>query len=204
MTDRREELRANLHWLSAKSQTFAESLMANPNQSPKVQHWIGELIKQAMAAQNAKSSQNVKSAPAATINLSGIIKMFDHAATHMQNPKMLIRIGDIDFLLNRGKANSRNPGTVYVAEPGDFNSRTRYGRIAPDGNFAPDDRIAPDLMQSIIAALLQINENPAKVAADYGKLTSHCCFCKISLTDPRSVEVGYGPICADHYGLPWG
>jgi len=26
----------------------------------------------------------------------------------------------------------------------------------------------------------------------------------VTLTDPRSVAVGYGPDCADNYGLPWG
>jgi hypothetical protein len=34
-----------------------------------------------------------------------------------------------------------------------------------------------------------------------------CMFCMRSLTDEedgRSVEVGYGPICANKYGLPWG
>jgi hypothetical protein len=25
-----------------------------------------------------------------------------------------------------------------------------------------------------------------------------------ALTDERSTEVGYGPVCAKHYGLPWG
>jgi len=24
------------------------------------------------------------------------------------------------------------------------------------------------------------------------------------LDDERSVSVGYGPVCAGHYGLPWG
>jgi len=24
------------------------------------------------------------------------------------------------------------------------------------------------------------------------------------LTDPRSVSMGYGPVCAENYGLPWG
>jgi hypothetical protein len=27
---------------------------------------------------------------------------------------------------------------------------------------------------------------------------------KIRLSDPRSTIVGYGRICADHFGLPWG
>jgi len=34
--------------------------------------------------------------------------------------------------------------------------------------------------------------------------TGNCCFCRRELTDKRSTEVGYGPICADHFSLPWG
>lgn len=44
-------------------------------------------------------------------------------------------------------------------------------------------------------------------AADLGHHTSHCCFCGIELSDEgegRSVEVGYGPVCARKNGLPWG
>jgi hypothetical protein len=29
-------------------------------------------------------------------------------------------------------------------------------------------------------------------------------FCSKKLTDERSIEVGYGRICAGHNGLPWG
>lgn len=47
----------------------------------------------------------------------------------------------------------------------------------------------------------------ADEAAALGHATHHCCFCGIELTDEgngRSVEVGYGPICAGKNGLPWG
>lgn len=41
-------------------------------------------------------------------------------------------------------------------------------------------------------------------AARFGKLYGICCFCSRTLTDERSIGVGYGPVCAEHYGLPWG
>ena len=31
-----------------------------------------------------------------------------------------------------------------------------------------------------------------------------CCFCNRALEDERSTAVGYGPICAGHFGLAWG
>jgi len=33
-------------------------------------------------------------------------------------------------------------------------------------------------------------------------IPSHCCFCGRQLLDAHSIEVGYGPICADKYMLP--
>ena len=44
----------------------------------------------------------------------------------------------------------------------------------------------------------------AEEAAEFGHTTGHCVFCCRELTDGRSTEVGYGPVCADKNGLPWG
>lgn len=44
----------------------------------------------------------------------------------------------------------------------------------------------------------------AEQAAQFGQLYGVCVFCGRALTDERSIEVGYGPDCADHHGLPWG
>lgn len=44
----------------------------------------------------------------------------------------------------------------------------------------------------------------ADEAAAFGHATGHCVFCARELTDDRSVEVGYGPVCAGKNNLPWG
>lgn len=44
----------------------------------------------------------------------------------------------------------------------------------------------------------------AEQATAFGALTGTCVFCSRKLTDERSIEVGYGPICAEREGLPWG
>lgn len=36
------------------------------------------------------------------------------------------------------------------------------------------------------------------------KVTSHCCVCGRTLTDPSSILSGIGPICADNAGIPHG
>jgi hypothetical protein len=47
----------------------------------------------------------------------------------------------------------------------------------------------------------------AEQAAAFGHQHERCVFCSTPLSDDgdgRSVQVGYGPVCADRYGLPWG
>lgn len=41
-------------------------------------------------------------------------------------------------------------------------------------------------------------------AAKFGHITGQCVFCARKLTDERSIAVGYGPVCAEREGLPWG
>lgn len=55
----------------------------------------------------------------------------------------------------------------------------------------------------ILACLVGIEKDPVKAAKLSGKQTNHCCFCSRELTDARSVIHGYGPICAEHWNLPW-
>lgn len=44
----------------------------------------------------------------------------------------------------------------------------------------------------------------AEDAAKFGSLYGRCVFCSQQLNDERSIVVGYGPVCAENHGLPWG
>jgi hypothetical protein len=46
--------------------------------------------------------------------------------------------------------------------------------------------------------------NPAAAGKAYGQRVGNCSFCSLPLEDGRSVHVGYGPVCAEKWGLPWG
>ena len=48
------------------------------------------------------------------------------------------------------------------------------------------------------------SEDLVRKLAVQGQEYNHCCFCGLELTNTSSVYHGYGPICAGHYGLPWG
>ena len=39
---------------------------------------------------------------------------------------------------------------------------------------------------------------------DWLVIDGNCSMCRKKLSDPRSMKVGYGEICADKWGFPWG
>ena len=51
--------------------------------------------------------------------------------------------------------------------------------------------------------ILEFCKNPDAATKLYGQRYSNCCFCGIELTNKASLQMGYGPICADNFGLPW-
>lgn len=53
------------------------------------------------------------------------------------------------------------------------------------------------------AELRALAADPVKHAHVYGARTGHCMFCGLTLTTAESVGSGYGPVCAEKWGLPW-
>ena len=74
------------------------------------------------------------------------------------------------------------------------------GKVTTNGNFA----FTPGCSERVINYIKNFSNDPVGIAAAYGRRTGNCCFCARRLTDERSVTVGYGPICANKFNLPWG
>lgn len=90
---------------------------------------------------------------------------------------------------------------INITGEGPYDTRPFYGSLGVDrGDFRPGAQFNEDVVQALAA----LEANPAGIASEYGRLTGNCCFCGLELSDARSVTVGYGPICADKFGLPWG
>lgn len=98
-----------------------------------------------------------------------------------------------EMLLSLAGVTSKYPGSVQVKIAGSW-----VGRIEPTGTVAGPLANRTDVLDT----LATIAADPAAAAKAYGALMCACSFCGKALTDAGSVEVGYGPICAKHYGLP--
>lgn len=96
---------------------------------------------------------------------------------------------------------TRSSPHVNLSNGNPVETWTGYGTLDLDsGRFRPSDRNLEGLLELLGA----FDRDPVHVAARYGRETGECCFCQRRLTDPRSVRVGYGPVCAVTHGLPWG
>lgn len=133
-------------------------------------------------------------APVFTLDGASIVALLTMASAHIKFPKVRFAgPNGRELLLSLASKTSKNPGAVYVKVGGDY-----AGLIAADGSLR--GRLTND--GALLALLTAIAAEPARLAREYGALTGHCSFCNLQLTDAGSVEVGYGPVCAKHYGLP--
>lgn len=141
------------------------------------------------------------SRPAPEAGFAAILSLFANAAAKLKYPKInffsLPGIGDLRI---QRAASGRNAGGLNLTDGRPFGANRFYGAITPTGEFRP----GRDVPAALRDFLTRLANDPATVAGEYGRGSGNCCFCSKDLTDPRSVGVGYGPICADHYGLPWG
>jgi hypothetical protein len=137
-------------------------------------------------------------------DMSGLLEIINRAKEHLQTPKIALKTKDGNpVLVYVAKKTSKYAGSVMISDGGPYGNSTWYGYITEDGKWVQYSKTKPEFA-SVESILKEFIKDPAKVAAEYGSLTGNCCFCRQGLTDSRSTEVGYGPVCADHYGLPWG
>lgn len=94
---------------------------------------------------------------------------------------------------------SKYAGQIMISDGGPFGAAMFFGRIQENGEFLPTQKAT----QPVIDLIKEFSADPEVVAANYGRLTGSCCFCKKTLDDDRSKAVGYGPICAKRFNLPW-
>ena len=116
---------------------------------------------------------------------------FLNRPTKLKRIKLTFKHNDGEVTIKKG-ANGR--AVFWVAKNG-----VLKGRIEATGEYKVKEADA-----SVSATLDGLEENPQAFTAENGKESGQCCFCSLPLTDERSVKVGYGKICAGHYGLPWG
>jgi hypothetical protein len=191
-------LDTNAQKLSPKDLIFATDLSTSVKTSrypasPKQLYWLRILASRCEKQDRKKVSIG---------SLSGIMALFNKASAHLKRPAVVLDSSDQTLRLTVAGAEARVPGSINVSSSGSYEDRTWFGRILSSGEFEASPRV--ETPESVITTLRRFSADPAGIASAHGRKTGQCCFCARPLTDGRSVSVGYGPICADRFGLPWG
>lgn len=219
-------LRSILHLVPQSSINFAKSLLRNGDKydlSDRQMYYVRKLYDDYKPKPVA---EYIPPVPVDNSYMLGhgtdkVLAMFKLAAMHLQKPKIRLYFGETDPIgafscrctmrVCPAASTSKYPGSLYLKP--DYSDYSKwYGRIEPDGRFIPGNLKLPEgkfdledgkqvSARTIILAFLV---DPIHISAQMGRLIGRCCYCNRHLEDERSTIKGYGPICAQHYGLPWG
>lgn len=183
-----------------KDRDFATSLVeqaARRGLTPRQWYWVGRLTAQAGSVARTR----------VVGDFSGVYALFQRAKSKLRNPKVRLQTEEsLPLQLYLAGERSKVPNVVNVTNgiPYGVEDSKWYGRVAPDGKWTPNTRIPEAELAPVAKLLKRLARDPEGVASEYGRLTGLCCFCYRPLADERSTAVGYGPQCAERYGLSWG
>lgn len=192
-----EEQPAAYEWLTTSTGNFAKSLLEG------VQKYGGLTEKQLAAvhriiARNAEqAAERERKAAQTKLDMGDLMHRFSLALqAGIKCPK--INIADLQFSM--APMSGKNAGCVYVKSKMDsYGERTYYGKVTAEGKFYGSRDLTDDIRETII----EVGADVVKAAKAHGAQHGNCCFCNRPLNTDESVSNGYGPICADTYGLPW-
>lgn len=121
----------------------------------------------------------------AVVDFSPIKAVMDTASANgLKYPMIRLQT----FTVSKAPESGSNPGFLYIKEDGIYK-----GKISPDGKFFGDPAILKDLTN--------LATDPLAALKAYGRETGTCSCCGRELTDPSSIEMGIGPICAAKFGF---
>ena len=184
--------------LASSDQHFAYSLISNFNRygrlSEKQLAWVDTLVARAMAPRPAPTVTE-------TVNFQAIQAIFDLASQKLRRVKIKLQAPNgTPVTFARAGGMSKYAGQIMITDGLPFGQNRYFGRISTDGSFFGTSIANED----VVNLVKDFANDPAGTAGKYGRLTGGCSFCNHSLKDDRSVQVGYGPVCAKNFGLSWG
>lgn len=188
---------AALAWLKDSRSDFAGSLLDQVEKKGDLSPKQLQAVYQSIAREEDWAKQREQKATQTQIDMTDLLNRFALALkAGIKRPK--VNTGDLLFSL--APANGRNAGHVYVKGEKDWDGeRPYFGKITPEGKLYLSAGVSDEVRDRILA----IGSDVVKSAKAHGAQHNNCCFCSRDLTTDESVSNGYGPICADKWGLPW-
>lgn len=133
--------------------------------------------------------------------LEAVIEIFDNMSKALKHPKVVLMTSSgTEIVLRLAGEKSQYAGAVNVTDSAEYEYRRWFGRINRDGTWA--GRKNSDALTTEVYDLLnRLGNDTENVLREYGRMTGNCALCRRALKDKKSLELGYGPICAKRIGI---
>jgi hypothetical protein len=190
-------LKSVFNKLGDRDRDFAGSLIEGFDRygrvSEKQLYWVNVLIQRANGVKPMASTE--------IVSVVEIKNLFAKASKSLKRMKIRLKTTfNQNVVFTIAGERSKYAGQVMITDGGPFGDNKYFGKIDMEGNLLKTNQCD----DNVLSLIKEFANDPAETAGKYGRLTGNCCFCMRGLEDERSVSVGYGPVCANHYGLPWG
>jgi len=134
--------------------------------------------------------------------------MVDARAKGLKWPKITLRANGQVVQLSLTGDKAKRPGTINLSNGEKFGSPKNkyYGAIGKDGKWFPARNLDAKTRSAVVALLDAFQRDPSEIALKHSHDTGYCCFCGILIGatgKKESVLRGYGPKCAQNWGLPF-
>ena len=123
----------------------------------------------------------------------------------------MCRYIELFTLFNNAAETLRYPAinlAIYNKRIRIYRATKGYIAIKVDGEYvgklvSADAQIILYSAKELLPEIDALLSNPISESALQGKEYGRCCFCNRELDNEGSIFHGYGPICAEKWGLPW-
>lgn len=185
---------AEYNWMveSAPTFGFAQSMLdavkkyghLTERQMASVRKCVASSFDRAIRKEQEKSDR-LESAP--VVSLDPLKQAFDHAK-EKGNLRPRLRLDT--FVFSPAPDTGKNAGAIYIKEDGQY-----LGKVL-DGKFLKVRECSEDQERRIVEASV----DPKESAIKYGRMRGACSVCGRTLDDPKSIELGIGPVCIKKMG----
>lgn len=136
-----------------------------------------------------------------------LVEMFTATIGKLRFPRVVYphQGGRILFTLASKHADKDFKNLIYIKWENASKQQFYLGYISKQNEMriTIDDRLPIADKQVLHETLNRLHTNPLEQLKMHGQQYSHCCFCATTIVSKNSLAVGYGPICAEKFGLPW-
>ena len=212
------------------SREFAKSLIKNHqewgNLSDKQTYWLNRIAEDVKCALRGKPWPTLPKNETGEYqspdglykaNFGGVFRFLQRGSEHLKKPRVKFYQPDGLPLIFELKTDGTDGDEVHVVSGTlknyaarrkyhVYGKREDYGRILSSGEWSPgrSPYIRLQRRYFVEQTLIEFAADPETYIASEGKRVGSCCYCAAALTDERSLEAGYGPVCAENYSLNWG